>query len=66
MDISLALAEIKRAIAEEKLKLDYTLRGAELLADLLSKANEAREAETIERSEPGLETSPGTGSRNPI
>jgi len=66
MDISLALAEIKRAIAEEKLKLDYTLRGAELLADLLNKANEAREAETIERGEPGLETAPGTGSRNPI
>lgn len=69
MDINLALTEIRKAIAEEKVKLDYTLKGAELLADLLQQAekrNEARKTQDIERGEFGLETSPGTGSRNPI
>lgn len=66
MDINLALSEIRKAVAEEKSKLDYTLKGAELLADLLKKGNETRETNNFEYSEPGLEEARGTGERNAI
>ena len=67
--ISLSLAEIKKQILNEKEKLDYILKGAELLAEMLSaKANkdEPQTRQQEQYSEPGLETAPGTGQRNAI
>ena len=69
MDIKLALKEIQKSVQEEKVKLDYILKGAELLADLLQQAekkHEARTTQDFKYSEPGLEEARNTGERNPI
>lgn len=68
IDLQQTLETLKKQIADEKAKLDYILKGAELLAQMLSEAakkHERREP-TIEYSEPGLETAPGTGERYTI
>lgn len=69
VNLAVSLAELKKQISAEKEKLDYILKGAELLAEMLAaKANkdepQARREEQY--SEPGLETAPGTGQRNAI
>lgn len=68
IDLQLTLELLKKQVAEEKSRLDYILKGAELLAQMLAEAakkHERREP-TIEHSEPGLETAPGTGTRHTI
>lgn len=69
IDLQLTLETLKKQVAEEKARLDYLLKGAELLAQMLTEAakqNERRETKDIEYSEPGLETAPGTGERYPV
>ena len=67
IDLLSTLEVLKKQIAEEKTKLDYILKGAELLAQMLAEAAKKNEGrETVEYSEPGLETSPGTGERYTI
>ena len=46
-EISLSLAEIKKQILNEKEKLDYILKGAELLAEMLSAKANKDEPQTI-------------------
>jgi hypothetical protein len=68
MDVKKVLDKFKKVIEDEKKQLDNILRGAELLAEMLAgeqKASEQQRAQ-VEYSEPGLETAPGTGQRNPI
>lgn len=70
--LPVALAELRKQIVSEKEKLDYILKGAELLASMLLDAvtnNESQKSETrheVEYSEPGLETASGTGKREPV
>lgn len=69
IDLQQVLETFKKQVADEKVKLDYLLKGAELLAQMLSKATKQHEAaarQNIEYSEPGLETARGTGERNTI
>jgi hypothetical protein len=68
IDLLGTLEALKKQVDEEKSRLDHILKGAELLAQMLTQAakkNERREP-TIEYSEPGLETAPGTGERYTI
>lgn len=69
IDLQQVLETLKKQVADEKQKLDYILKGAELLAQMLSEATKQHEAaarQNIEYSEPGLETAPGTGERHTI
>ena len=69
IDLQLTLETLKKQVADEKSRLDYLLKGAELLAQMLSEAAKKHETtarQNIEYSEPGLETARGTGERNPI
>lgn len=69
IDLKQTLDLLKKQVTEEKTRLDYILKGAELLAQMLSQAassNEAGKGKDIEYSEPGLETAPGTGERYPV
>lgn len=67
IDLQQVLETLKKQVAEEKARLDYILKGAELLAQMLAEAAKQNERrETIQYSEPGLETAPGTGERYTI
>lgn len=67
IDLQQVLETLKKQVAEEKARLDYILKGAELLAQMLAEAAKKHERrETIQYSEPGLETAPGTGERYTI
>ena len=68
IDLLGTLEVLKKQVSEEKTRLDYILKGAELLAQMLAEAAKKHEAarQDIEHSEPGLETAPGTGTRHPI
>lgn len=69
IDLQQVLETLKKQVVEEKARLDYLLKGAELLAQMLSEATKKHEAaarQNIEYSEPGLETARGTGERNAI
>lgn len=68
MSTSEALLKLKKLVEEEKKQLDYIIRGAELLAGLLTEQNQSgnQGKEQIEHSEPGLEEAAGTGTRNAI
>jgi len=68
MDVKLALDKLKKVVEEEKKQLDSIIRGAQLLADLLTEQNQSgnQRKEQIEYSEPGLEEARGTGERNTI
>ena len=66
MDIKAALHKLKSTVEQEKKQLDYILQGAQLLADLLEAEKKSGKEQDIQYSEPGLETAPGTGQRNPI
>jgi hypothetical protein len=68
MDVQSALDKLKKVVEEEKKQLDSIIRGAQLLADLLTEQNQSgnQRKEQIEYSEPGLEEARGTGERNTI
>lgn len=67
IDLLGTLEVLKKQVSEEKTRLDYILKGAELLAQMLAEAAKKHERrETIQHSEPGLETAPGTGTRHTI
>lgn len=68
IDLQATLELLKKQITDEKQKLDYVLKGAELLAQMLAEAVKKNERKTtnLEYSEPGLETAPGTGERYTI
>jgi hypothetical protein len=69
IDLRLTLDTLKKQIASEKEKLDYLLKGAELLAQMLAQAankNEPRERQNIEYSELGLSPEEGRPERNPL
>lgn len=68
MYVKLALDKLKKVVEEEKKQLDSIIRGAQLLADLLTEQNQSgnQRKEQIEYSEPGLEEARGTGERNTI
>jgi hypothetical protein len=68
MDVSEALSKLKKLVEEEKKQLDNIIRGAQLLAEMLTEQNQSgnRGKEQVEYSEPGLETAPGTGERYSI
>jgi len=68
MDVQSALNKLKKVVEEEKKQLDSIIRGAQLLADLLTEQNQSgnQRKEQIEYSEPGLEEARGTGERNTI
>lgn len=71
VDLQQALESLKKQIEDEKVKLNYILKGAELLAQLLTTAanhNEPKQNtdEQIKYSKPGLETETGTRERQPL
>ena len=68
MDVQSALNKLKKVVEEEKKQLDSIIRGAQLLAELLTEQNQSgnQRKEQIEYSEPGLEEARGTGERNTI
>ena len=68
MDVQSALDKLKKLVAEEKKQLDNIIRGAQLLAEMLTEQNQSgnQGKEQVEYSEPGLETARGTGERNTI
>jgi hypothetical protein len=67
MDVQAALNKLANVINEEKKQLDNMLRGAQLLAEMLTTEKQSGNKErTFEYSEPGLEKAAGTGERNPI
>lgn len=67
IDLLGTLEVLKKQVAEEKSRLDYILKGAELLAQMLAEAaKKHEEREAIEYSEPGLEEAAGTGKRDPV
>jgi len=68
MEVSIALDKLKKLVIEEKKQLDNIIRGAELLAGLLTEQNQSgnQGKEQVEYSEPGLEEARGTGERHTI
>lgn len=70
IDLQLVLETLKKQVAEEKSRLDYILKGAELLAEMLTKAakqNEARKKQPeIEYSQPGMATEQEGGASLPL
>lgn len=68
MDVSIALDKLKKLVADEKKQLDYIIRGAELLAEMLMEQKHSgnQGKEQVEYSEPGLEEAAGTGAGNAI
>jgi hypothetical protein len=68
VDITGALNKIRTIVNDEKKQLDSILKGAELLAEMLSAEKQSgnKGKEQIEYSEPGLETARGTGERHTI
>ncbi len=68
MDVNIALDKLKKLVEEEKKQLDNFIRGAQLLAEMLTEQNQSgnRGKEQVEYSEPGLETARGTGERHTI
>jgi hypothetical protein len=62
------LDKLKKLVEEEKKQLDNFIRGAQLLAEMLTEQNQSgnRGKEQVEYSEPGLETARGTGERHTI
>lgn len=69
IDLQQVLETLKKQVADEKQKLDYLLKGAELLAQMLSEATKQHEAaarQNIEYSESGLPPEEGRPERNTI
>jgi hypothetical protein len=68
VDVNIALDKLKKLVEEEKKQLDNFIRGAQLLAEMLTEQNQSgnRGKEQVEYSEPGLETARGTGERHTI
>ncbi len=69
IDLQSTLEILKKQITDEKQKLDYILRGAELLAQMLTQAakeHETRERQDIKHSESGLSPEEGRPERNTI
>ncbi len=65
MEVSTALDKLKKIVTEEKKQLDYIIKGAELLAEMLladQKQSEQQRTQ-IEYREPGLEEARNTGER---
>lgn len=69
IDLQQVLETLKKQVADEKIKLDYILKGAELLAQMLSEAAKKHETTTrqnIEYSESGLPPEESRPERNTI
>lgn len=68
IDLQLTLETLKKQITDEKAKLDYLLKGAELLAQMLNEAAKKHETarQDIKHSESGLSPEEGRPERNTI
>lgn len=69
IDLLGTLEALKKQVADEKSRLDYILKGAELLASMLAtaaKQNETTERQNIEHSESGLSPESSRPERNTI
>lgn len=62
MDVKTALDKLKKLVIEEKKQLDYLIKGAELLAEMLAAEQSGQQAAEVKHSQPsvapGQETSP--------